>query len=299
MPNLVEISFVAPTNGSYNENYITNQDQSNTPYILDSFNIKSYIDGTEVIRPSTIAIGTTNSNYENIEISNDSGSYDIIEAFLYDGILFNTTNYTNWYLNIVLYNGTSSTAVKSVKITGSETLIADLEVASGDTVTPCISEEPFITPSEIYKYFSIDSSKVQTDSAIRDEDGNRIDTIYAKKDELSNITSIDVSIEEGFSVTITFNESHLNYKLWLRIYDGNNTTGTLLFEDTSTNAIGTTTVICESGYLYINVYSLNISGAYAVQNSIVGDITLTDTNDSVLALIASDGSFTIDCDYDD
>lgn len=109
----------------------------------------------------------------------------------------------------------------------------------------------------------------------------------------------------SYNVTITeSNNSSINYKSYLKVYDGQDATGTLLINSTSKTALQATTVVCTTGYLYVELWS-TLGGGYAVGSvdNIVGDITRVDwgiTHDYAYyekISVASDGSFTVSTDY--
>ena len=102
-------------------------------------------------------------------------------------------------------------------------------------------------------------------------------------------------VASGYQVTFTFNESSKEYKTHLNIYDGQDTTGTLLFSDTNVGiATPTTTVTCTSGYLCVDFDNGGANGSASITS---GTITETSTWPFVFS-VGSDGAITFTIDYD-
>lgn len=119
------------------------------------------------------------------------------------------------------------------------------------------------------------------------------DLVYEKQ---SPTTSYSVTITESNS-----SQSNLNYKSYLKVYDGQDTTGTLLINSTGHTALQATTVVCTTGYLYVQGYS-TLGDQYTTTyiNNITGSITNLGQAEAYTGdrlSVASDGSFTIETNY--
>lgn len=108
----------------------------------------------------------------------------------------------------------------------------------------------------------------------------------------------------SYSVTITESNigQSLNYKSYLRVYDGQDATGTLLINSTGNTALQPTTVVCTTGYLYVRGYSTQgeqytTTDIEDITGSII-DLGLVETYTGNKLSVASDGSFTIETSYD-
>lgn len=95
-----------------------------------------------------------------------------------------------------------------------------------------------------------------------------------------------------YMVTMNFNESGLSDKSYVRVYDGQDTSGALLFEDTTTSATPTQTLKCRSGYLYVSADGYE---TYISTSVTSGSIT---TDSSGLFIVSGNGEVLVDIDYD-
>lgn len=105
----------------------------------------------------------------------------------------------------------------------------------------------------------------------------------------------------GYEVTISFGESHYGYKDYIRIYDGTDDTGVLLYEDTTESATPTQTIICSSGNIYVT-----FGGPFVVFGTITPSSNITTegyedavTEAWVLFNVAGDGTISIHVNYDE
>ena len=108
----------------------------------------------------------------------------------------------------------------------------------------------------------------------------------------------------GYSVAVNFNESDTWAKTAVCIYDGQDNTAPLIFEDTNQGTTTpSTTVSCSSGYLYVTFDGAIAQGFNTVINS--GDITASYPEGTYgngigpLLTVGSDGEVTISVAYDD
>ena len=109
-------------------------------------------------------------------------------------------------------------------------------------------------------------------------------------------------VPSEYSVNITLNETAINLRDYFRIYDGQNTSGTLLYEKTGTSGyVGTQTVTCKSGYLYFTAHSN--SGGYAATfgggfSNLVNVVAIGAYEAYAQAQILGNGSATLSLEYD-
>lgn len=104
----------------------------------------------------------------------------------------------------------------------------------------------------------------------------------------------------GYQVQLLFNESDLYAKRGVYVYDGQTTSGTLLFQDTTTSATPSTTVTCTSGSLC--VYFSGPGGQMIVSNvTIISGMVTTSWNGGVPVILTvnGDGAVRFTCAYDD
>jgi hypothetical protein len=109
----------------------------------------------------------------------------------------------------------------------------------------------------------------------------------------------------NYTVAFSFNESHTGDREYLRIYDGENISGTLLYEYTGTGVTPSTSVTCTTGKLYL-IISNSWSNSYIQQVTVnSGTITYTEGqieespyNSYALFDVQSDGSATVKINYD-
>ena len=112
-------------------------------------------------------------------------------------------NSSNWSVsnNNVLYNNDELyDSISGIKITTSS-LILDYAMTTNPAKDDPIvfTKIPLTTtqPSLTYKHITLPGGvKIQVESAIRDEEGYKLETQYALKTDLNNITATDISITE-------------------------------------------------------------------------------------------------------
>lgn len=111
----------------------------------------------------------------------------------------------------------------------------------------------------------------------------------------SNSVNYNVIAPVGGTVVLTITEDEIRYKSYFRVYDGQDDTGTLLFESTGQVATPSPqTLNCQSGYLYFD-----LSGGLV---AIFGGITTTggvevlphDYDDEFVCVVNSNGTIAID-----
>lgn len=138
-------------------------------------------------------------------------------------------------------------------------------------------------------------------------------TVSSNAFQVPNKTS-DLTNDSGFvgissaefvpiiNLTVIANETGLSEKDYFEIYDGQDETGTLLFESTGSVQAGTNTVSINSGYFYIcfNSNSMLALGAPTYGSSITN---VTYHNDGqygyVTGSISSSDTITVGLTYDD
>lgn len=114
-------------------------------------------------------------------------------------------NSSNWSVsnNYVLYNNDELyDSISGIKITTSS-LVLDYAMTTYPSgikdESSSFTKIPLTTtqPASTYKHMILPGDvKIQVESAIRDEDGNKLETVYALKTDLNNITATDISITE-------------------------------------------------------------------------------------------------------
>ena len=109
---------------------------------------------------------------------------------------------------IVNSSGCSYDGVQVYTYSGSGTFIGFSTSPNSSNAVYAIDDEISFYPAECdfyiveqsaptYKHLTLyDGTKIQVESAIRDEDGNKLETVYALKTDLNNITATDISITE-------------------------------------------------------------------------------------------------------
>lgn len=122
-------------------------------------------------------------------------------------------------------------------------------------------------------------------------------TAYAASGKVTGtIETWDGSYEEitaGSAVVFTISETGISQRYYFRIYDGTDTSGTLLYEITnSTSAIPSPlTVTCSTGHLYVvadspvcSITPSNATGGVTVTSNVYNELTLTVTSAGTLYL---------------
>lgn len=117
------------------------------------------------------------------------------------------------------------------------------------------------------------------------------------------------SIDNRPSYTINFSitdESHTNYKYAFRIYDGQDNTGTLLYESTSGTTLTPQTLTCSSGYLTFEFERAESGDPCSFSFTNTGGVSPASASDHILGVhdetftITGNGTITIDyIDWDD
>lgn len=143
---------------------------------------------------------------------------------------------------------------------------------------------------------------------------NRLEANFETSDHNLLITSngdvfnVQDAPTTSYSVAITesnTSQSNLNYKSYLRVYDGQDATGTLLINSTGNTAMPSTSVTCTTGYLYLEDCS-TLGGGYTqiYSQNIVGNISQVgypgqtpSGNAYTIMKIDGDGSFAVGTDY--
>lgn len=105
----------------------------------------------------------------------------------------------------------------------------------------------------------------------------------------------------GGTVTLTVTEYRTEGADEFKVYDGRDNTGTLLYDETS-QLIGTQTLNCQSGYLYIEVIGLPTLYVYDVNTS--SDISYEDAGseeglEKMLFTVNADGTISMTINWDD
>ena len=105
----------------------------------------------------------------------------------------------------------------------------------------------------------------------------------------------------GGTVTLTVTEYRTEGADEFIVYDGQDDTGTILYDETS-QLIGTRTLNCQSGYLYIKVIGLPTLSVYDVNTS--SDISYQDAGseeglEKMLFTVNGDGTISMTINWDD
>lgn len=116
----------------------------------------------------------------------------------------------------------------------------------------------------------------------------------------SNSVSYVVDQPAGGTVTLSVTEYRTEGADTFSVYDGQDDTGTLLYEETS-QLIGTRTLVCQSGYLYIEVSGLPTLYVYDVNTS--SDISYQDAGseeglEKMLFTVNDDGTISMTINWD-
>ena len=102
----------------------------------------------------------------------------------------------------------------------------------------------------------------------------------------------------SYSVSFTIEQQMPSAKEYLRIYDGQDDTGTLLYESTSTaSETLTPTVVCTTGYLYLVAEGSIIDVHVATVSN--GITVINETSNSTVYKVEADGTISGYVDYQD
>lgn len=130
-------------------------------------------------------------------------------------------------------------------------------------------------------------------------------------DAVENATSYDIYADGtligntdggGSGGTVTFNiqESGIRKREYFRIYDGTDTSGTVLYEITNSTAIPSPlTVNCSTGHLYVNLSTSSVP-LVRITNTTGGVTATLGPDDTYIEItVTSNGTIGLSIDYDD
>ncbi len=130
-------------------------------------------------------------------------------------------------------------------------------------------------------------------------------------DVVENATSYDIYADgtligntdggsSGGTVTFNVQESGIGKREYFRIYDGTDTSGTVLYEITNSTAIPSPlTVNCSTGHLYVNLSTYGVPLVHITNTT--GGVTATlGPDDTYIEItVTSNGTIGLSIDYDD
>lgn len=217
-----------------------------------------------------------------------------------NGIRYYDGDHAWWRYNVT--NGWADSSYKTIEITGgtdatNADLIAGITANATQIVEP--SSDVIETTISVGTSLLADAS-VGTTKLLKAYIGNhlifeRVGSNFQTADDKLLLTSngdiFNVQEASGYSVSVHVTETDLNDKNYLRIYDGQDTSGTLLHESTTSVSGQTLNLICTSGYLYISASGSSVNLQIT---DIVGDII----RNGYVMTISSNGSFSLSIIYD-